>query len=218
VQSGEIIVRVGDLGEYGRRVWAVGYLDANPIWLFDVGTDSRLAPELSDVIERVDVLDERANGKTVYGIADPAMLLPKYDYTLAVSYLADGTGQCWAQIRGDFKRNEGSHSYLWDPKRGKTLAVFTFELTMKGVLGYLPEDLVRRLTARTLPAFMRNLERFSKRLEREDPERAARNEQRWNALRARLEANELPGRVWRGPVTDALGSNRPTRIESASAE
>ena len=218
VRAGEIIVRVGQMGPQGRRVWAIGYLHANPVWLFDVGTDSRLAPELSEVIQRVDVREQREHGKVVHGVATGGTFLPKFDYTLAVSYLADRTGQCWAQTEGDFETNEGSHSYLWDPERGETLAVFTFELTLKGMLRLIPDDLVRHMTARTLPDFMHNLETFSSRLEREDPDRAVRNERQWDELRRRLEANELPGRVWRGPPHDTVEIAKPIRIEAVAAE
>jgi hypothetical protein len=216
VQAGEIVVHVGEMGEHGRHVFAIGYLDANPVWLFDVGTDASLAPDLSAIIERVDVLEKHEHGKRVHGVVDPAALLPKYEYTLAVSYLADQTGQCWAQIEGDFNRNAGSHSYLWDPARQETLSVFTFDLSLKGMLRIIPDGLVRRLTARTLPDFMRNLERYAIKLEREDPERAAAIERRWNELRPRLEANEVPGRVWRGPSSDTVEISLPARVESVS--
>jgi hypothetical protein len=196
VDDGEIVVRFLEKGERGALVQAVGYLDAHPAWLFEVATDSELATELADVLKSVDVVDTRPAGKTMRGVADPSALLPSYRYTLAVSYLEDNTGQCWAQIEGDFGKNEGSHSYLWDPEREATLAVFTFELRLKGWLRLIPQSVVMRLSARTLPAYMRGLEAFSERLSREDAARAARVDARWQSLRARLHGDELAGRVW----------------------
>jgi hypothetical protein len=196
IDAGEIVVRLADFGEIGRRAWAAGYLDANPVWLFDVGTDSRLAEHLSDVVEDVKVLEQREHGKIMQGVADASVLLPEFVYTLAVSYLEDRTGQCWALIEGDFKTNEGTHSYLWDPARRQTLAVMSFDVSLKGLLGIVPQELIRRLSLRTLPDYMRRLESFAARLEVEDPERAAHVAHRWSALRARLEADELPARTW----------------------
>jgi hypothetical protein len=198
VAAGEIVVRLGDYGGLGRRAWAAGYLDANPAWLFEVGTDSRLATDLADVIKRVDVREQHDHGKVIQGVADASMFLPDYHYTLAVSYLEDSTGQCWSQIDGDFRTNEGSHAYLWDPVRGQTLTVMSFEMSLKGALRVIPDDLIRRLSARTLPEYLRRLESIAQRLEKEDRARAKRVARRWDLLRARLESDEAPGRVWHG--------------------
>lgn len=196
VDAGEIVVRVLRRAERGGLAQAVGYLDTNPAWLFEVATDSSLADGLADIIREVSVLETRVSGKVIHGVASPSIFLPRFHYTIAVSYLEDGTGQCWTQVEGDFSRNGGSHAYLWDPGRKQTLAVFTFEIELKGVLRLLPQSLVMRLTARTLPDYMRSLERLAQRFARDDATRIARVGLRWASLRARLEAAELPGRLW----------------------
>jgi hypothetical protein len=203
IDAGEIIVHVSGEGAE-RRTWAVGYLDTNPAWLFDIAMDAGLAHQLSDIIARVDVLELRTNGELMHGVVDPGVLLPSFQYTLAVSYLDDETGQCWVQTQGDFRRNEGSHSYLWDPSRSQTLAVFTFNVSLKGMLALIPDEVVRRLTARTLPDYMRALESYASRLARDDPARAERVADNWSVLRSRLESGELADRVWRQNPVQAL--------------
>jgi hypothetical protein len=196
VDAGEIVLRILRREERGGLAQAVGYLDANPAWLFEIATDSSLADGMADVIRDVQVLETRAGGKVIHGVARPSVFLPSFQYTISVSYLDDGTGQCWAETEGDFVKNEGSHSYLWDPVRGQTLAVFTFEIELKGMLRVLPQSLVMRLTARTLPSYMRSLEASARRLAGEDIARASRVASRWRALLARLETDQLSDRVW----------------------
>lgn len=207
IDAGEIVVRILRRAERGGLAQAIGYLDVNPAWLFDVATDSNLADGMADIIRDVRVVEARPVGKLLRGVAAPALFLPRFEYTLAVSYLEDGTGQCWTQVHGDFRRNEGSHAYLWDPVRKQTLAVFTFEIELEGVLSLLPQSLVMRLTARTLPDYMRSLERCARRLSREDTARAARVEPHWRRLSARLESNELRGRVWHSGFDAALNAS-----------
>jgi hypothetical protein len=196
VDAGDIVLRVLRLEERGGLAQAVGYLDANPAWLFDIATDSSLADGMADIISDVQLLETRPGGKVIHGVARPSVFLPSFQYTLAVSFLEDGTGQCWVQTEGDFAKNQGSHSYLWDPVRGQTLAVFTFEIELKGVLRVLPQSLVMRMTARTLPSYMRGLEASVQRLARNDGARGARVEPRWRALQTRLERDKLGGRFW----------------------
>jgi hypothetical protein len=203
VDAGEIVVRLLRREERGGLAQAVGYLDANPVWLFDVSTDSTLATDLAEIIRDVEVVEERASGKVLTGVARPTMLLPGFAYKIAVSYLDDATGQCWSQLEGDFEKNGGSHAYLWDPSRGQSLAVFTFEIELKGMFRMLPQSLVTRLTARTLPAYMRALESLVHRLARDDAPRASRVEGRWKTLHERLETAEADERVWRSTYKTA---------------
>jgi len=213
VRGGEIVVGIITEEDKHRHVQAVGYLDAHPVWLFDLATDSAVTTELVDIMKRVDVIEAEETGKVIRGVVDVSALLPTFQYTLAVAYLEDRTGQCWSQIEGDFRRNEGTHSYLWDFERGKTLGVFTFDLGLKGVLSIVPDGLVLKLTGRTLPGYMRAIDALAKRLAREDPERALRIGSQWLELRARLQRGELPGRVWReGPEIHAA----PARPESGA--
>jgi hypothetical protein len=156
-------------------------------------------------------IETRPDGKLLRGITDPSMLMPAFEYTLAASYLEDGTGQCWSQVSGDFGKNEGSHSYLWDPARGKTLAVFTFEIALKGMLRMLPQPMVMRMSARTLPGYMRALESLAAEKASADPERARRVEKRWSALRKRFEAGELRARVWSDEMPAAATANAAIR-------
>ena len=198
LDAGEIIVRVipGEEGSDHRHVEAVGFLDAHPIWLFDLGTDSGLVTDLVDIIESSKVLEARSDGKVIHNVADVSAFVPAFEYTLEAAYLPDRTGQCWAQIEGDFRRNEGSHSFLWDPVRGRTLAVFTFDLGLKGVLRLIPDRLILKLSGRTLPGYMRQLEAEAHRMEKVDPDRAAAVAALWADLEPRLRSGELPSRVW----------------------
>jgi len=220
VQAGEIVVRVGEMESEGRRVWAFGYLDGDPVWIFDMATDSTLVKDLVDIVESVDVLDLRPHGKTVRNVARVSRWLPRFEYTLVVSYLEDQTGQCWAQISGDLAKNQGSHAYFWDPQRQRTFVALSFEIGLKGMMRVVPQSLVLRLSGRTLPNYMHALERLSARLHKEDPERAERNEQRWRALRARIEANELPQRVWLGAPGLYSAGTRSTdpRLEKSAGK
>jgi len=207
VQRGEIIVQSVTYGPEERQVRAIGYLDADPIWLFDLATDSKLAPDLVDAVKTVAVLDQRPDGKLIRGEAKPAFFLPTYRYTLASHYRADHTGQCWGQVEGDFDRNEGAHSFIWDPARHQTHAVFSFYFKLSGVLKLVPESWVLRKAGSTLPDFMRKLAALVPKYARADTPRARHNAEAWASLRARLEGGEVPGRVWYGPP----------RIEQADA-
>jgi hypothetical protein len=207
VQRGEIIVQFVSYSPEERQVRAIGYLDADPIWLFDLATDSHLAPDLVDAVKTVAVLEQRPDGKLIRGQAKPAFFLPTYRYTLASHYRADHTGQCWGQVEGDFDRNEGAHSFIWDPERKQTLAVFSFYFKLSGVLKLVPESWILHKAGSTLPDFMRKLAALVPKYAHADTPRARHNAEAWASLRARLEHGDLPGRVWYGPP----------RIEQADA-
>ena len=221
IQSGEIVVRIIRESDQVSRAQAVGYLDLHPLWLFDLATDSALAPEIVDKVRRVEIHEQGVDGKVATGQIKAARLLPTMSYTFASRYLPSSTGQCWGQISGDFSRNEGAHSFLWDPVRQKTLGVFSFTIGMKGLLGLLPERFVLQSAADMLPSFMRSLEAIQPKVAREDPGRVRRIDEAWARTRPRLEAGEFPGRVWTGyaPIpkpdlaqsTDAQGEQKETR-------
>jgi hypothetical protein len=197
IDDGQIVVQIVHYGDDDRQVRAVGYLDADPVSLFDLATDSERATELVSAVKKVEVIEQREDGKLFRGTAKPSFFLPTFNYTLAAHYPPDHTGQCWGQVEGDFERNEGAHSFIWDPERRQTLAVFSYYLSLRGVLRLVPESWILATAGKTLPEFMHRLEAETARTARSDPARASRNAQRWSALRARLDAGELPGRVWR---------------------
>jgi hypothetical protein len=196
VEAGEIIMQIVSDVEDERQVRAIGYLNADPVWLFDLATDSSLAPELLAAVKDVQILEQRPYGKLFRGVAKPAFFLPTYQYTLAAKYRPDGTGQCWGQVEGDFERNEGAHSFIWHPERRQTLAVFSFYFTLRGVLKLVPESWLLTNAGRTLPEFMHNLDALVPKYRERDDDRAHRNAVAWISLRRSLEAGELPGRVW----------------------
>lgn len=200
IESGEIVVRIIRESDQVSRAQAVGYLGLHPLWLFDLATDSELAPEIVDKVRQVDIHEQGPEGKVATGHIKAARLLPTMRYTFASRYLGSSTGQCWGQISGDFSRNEGAHSFLWDPARQQTLGVFSFTIGMKGLLGLLPERIILQGAADMLPSFMRSLEAIQPRIAREDPGRARRVDEAWARIRPRLEAGEFPGRVWTGYV------------------
>ncbi len=198
VGAGQIIVRIVDAQDGGRVAQAIGYLDADPLLLFDLATDSTLAPEMVDEVRRIDVLERDDGSKVFRSILEVGMFLPDFEYTVAAAYPDPPTGQCWSQIHGIFERNEGSHSFLWDPERRQTLAVFTFAFKLKGLLRLLPEQMTLRRAGIALERYMERLEAAALRVRGTSSDRALRTASAWAALEPRLSAEELSARVWRG--------------------
>jgi len=215
VERGEIVMRIVEPAAGERMAQAIGYLAADPVWLFDLSTDSSLAREFVSEIEEVVVLERDRFGKLFTNVLDPGMfVLPTFQYTLASAYPVPPTGQCWAQVEGDFERNEGSHSYFWDPERGESLTVFTFVFRLKGLLSLVPERTVLKRSAAALENYMERVEAMAVRFKAEDPARTARNAEAWAALRPRLEAGEFPGRLWTGyPPPRRLNPPDPAMAE-----
>jgi len=155
------------------------------------------------------VLDKRPSGKLFRSTIEIAFFLPKFHYTISSSYLDPPTGQCWSQVEGDFERNEGTHSFLWDPVRKQTMAVFTFVFELRGLLGLIPEKTLLKRAGASLEGFMRRIEAFVPQAMLEDPAHTAQMEAAWSELRPRLEQGVYPGRVWLGYPPPAA----PTEVE-----
>jgi hypothetical protein len=198
IEDGEILLRIVDAPGGGRVAEAIGYLDANPLLLFDLATDSSLAPEMVDEVKSVDVLDREDGGKIFRSVLDPGAFLPEFQYTVAASYPDPPTGQCWSLIDGDFERNEGSHSFLWDPERRQTLAVFTFVFKLKGILALLPEQPLLRRAGIALERYMERLEIAALRERERATDRAHRMASAWAELEPRMHTDALSARLWRG--------------------
>jgi len=212
VDAGEIIVRIVTEGDDTSRAQAIGYLSADPITLFDLATDAGLAPQIVDEVQSVVVLESYQDGKLATGRIKAAPLFPTFEYTFAARYLPSRTGQCWGQVDGDFLRNEGAHSFLWDADRGQTLAVFSSTIGMKGLLSFIPQRLVLQGAADTLPSFMRSLESLQAQMATKDPARTRRLEEQWAKTRPLIESGGFPGRLWSGyasPAEDGLARNTP---------
>jgi hypothetical protein len=198
IEDGEILLRIIDAPGGGRVAEAIGYLDATPLLLFDLATDSSLAIEMVDEVRSVDVLERKEGGKVFRSVFDPGAFLPEFEYTVAAAYPDPPTGQCWSLIDGDFERNEGSHSFLWDPERRQTLAVFTFVFKLKGILALLPEQLILRRAGGALERYMERLEVAALRERERATDRARRVASAWAELEPRMYTDALSARLWRG--------------------
>lgn len=204
IQDGEIITQIVARGEEDRQARAIGYLKAPPLALFDIATDSELAPEIVSEVEEVVVQELRERGKRFHGRADFSFMLPEFQYTLVSAYNESRTGQAWAQLEGDFDKNQGTHAFFWDPERGETLAVMTFDFALKGILSMVPEGILVRMAKSTLPDFMRRVDEMTVVIAERDPARGARVATEWEVQRAELENGKYPYRVWGGfPVPEA---------------
>lgn len=199
VQRGEIVVQIVSYSAEDRMARGIGYMKNNPIAVFDVATDSVIAVHNFDEITGVCILQAKPTGKIFYMTVKPAFLLPTYEFTSIAEYSSPHTGQTFHQIKGDFERNEGVHSYLWDPDRKETLGVFQFAFGLKGILSIVPESFLLGLAKGTLPDAIRKIDEITTRIQQTDPSRAKLANDEWALLRPRLEAGEFPGRVWRGP-------------------
>lgn len=196
IQHGEIVVKTVARTAEDRQARAVGYLKHNPVELFSVAGDGSLQTEMYPEIVQFEELERWENGKRFRATADVSMLLPDFHYTMTGCWNASRTALCWSQLQGDFDRNEGSQSFLWDPVRRETLAVFTFDLAMKGILSLVPESFILSLAGRNLPNAMRSVEAMVDRVRARDPARASRWDEEWAALEPALGAGTWPGRVW----------------------
>ena len=223
IQKGEIVIQLVQITPEDRVARAIGYVDASPLAMFDIVTDSDLAQENFDEIDEVQVLERFpwADGaerpfpyaKRFRAVVDPAWFLPNFEYVMVAVYPDPPTGQTFTQVEGDFDKNHGGQSFLWDPERGETLAVFTFAFAMKGILSIIPESLILRLASQNLPAAIRRLEWLAGEVHTvRDPARGDAIAGRWTELRPRIEAGELPGRLWSGyppvPAPDRRGAGR----------
>ncbi len=196
IQRGEIVVKTVARTQEDRQARAIGYLAHNPVELFSVAGDGSLQTEMYPEIVQFEELERWENGKRFRAIADVSMLLPDFHYTMTGCWNPSRTALCWSQLQGDFDRNEGSQSFLWDPERRATLAVFTFDLAMKGILSLVPESFILSLAGRNLPNAMRSVEAMVDKVRARDSARAARWDQEWAALEPALAAGTWPGRVW----------------------
>jgi hypothetical protein len=197
IRSSEIVVQIVERTPEDRQARAIGYLKNNPRALFRVSSDSALQVETFAEVEVFDELERWPDGSHFRARADVSWLLPAFNYEMVSGYDASRTGLTWTQLEGDFERNEGSQSFLWDPERGETLAVFTFDLALRGILSLVPEWVILRLAGGNLPATMRAVDGMVDTLRERDPEWRARLDAEWAELRARLAAGEFSGRVYR---------------------
>lgn len=215
IQKGEIVVQIIERSSEDRQARAIGYLKHNPSQLFDVATDSTLAPRLVPEVKKVEVL-ERSNGhKRFHGEADFSMMLPMFQYTMLSAYNESHTGQAWTQVKGDLDKNEGSHAFFWDPQRKETLAVFTYDMALKGILSLVPEWAVIRIASRTLPDFLRNLDDIIDTIYTEDAARGERVALEWKTLSGRFEGGQLASRLWQGPIAIASTDAKPQPAATA---
>lgn len=205
VKRGEIVVQIVEYSKEDRMARAIGYMKHDPVMIFDVATDSLIAVKNFPEITGVCILRAEPTGKVFYMTVKPSWILPTYEFTSIAEYADPPTGQTFHQIKGDFERNEGVHSYLWDPERQQTLGVFQFAFGLKGILSLVPESLLLSLAKSTLPDAIRKMDTIADGIVKDEPERAAKNAQIWSSLKPRLEAGELPERVWRGPVMATAG-------------
>jgi len=216
VQKGEIVVQILERNAEDRQARAIGYLKHNPSQLFDVATDSTLAPRLVPEVKKVEVVERSSGYKRFHGEADFSMMLPMFQYTMLSAYNETHTGQAWTQIKGDLDKNEGSHAFFWDPQRKETLAVFTYDMALKGILSIVPEWVVIRIASRTLPDFLHNLDAIVDTIYAEDAVRGERVALEWKALAGRLEGGQLASRIWEGPMAIASTGARPSATQAAS--
>lgn len=207
VKRGEVVVQIVEYSKEDRMARAIGYMKHNPVMIFDVATDSLIAVKNFPEITGVCILRADPKGKVFYMTVKPSWILPTYEFTSIAEYADPPTGQTFHQIKGDFERNEGVHSYLWDPERQQTLGVFQFAFGLKGILSIVPESLLLGLAKSTLPDAIRKMDTIADGLEKNEPERARKNGEIWAALKPRLEAGELANRVWRGPVMASAGAS-----------
>ncbi len=214
VQRGEIVVQIVEYSKEDRMARGIGYMKNHPVSIFDVATDSVIAVKNFPEITGVCILRAEPRGKIFYMTVKPAFLLPTYEFTSIAEYADPPTGQTFHQIKGDFERNEGVHSYFWDPERKETLGVFQFAFGLKGILSILPESFLLSLAKGSLPDAIRKMDSIASRIQLEEPARAKQVNDTWATLKPRLEAGELPGRVWHGPpsaaVARAAGEVAPT--------
>ena len=217
VEAGEIVVKLVERTKEDRQARAIGYLKHNPVELWSVAGDGRLQTEMYPEIEKFEELERWENGKRFRATADVSILLPDFHYTMTGCWNPSRTALCWAQLEGDFDRNEGSQSFLWDPRRRETLAVFTFDLAMKGILSLVPESFILSLAGHNLPSAMHSVEAMVDQVRARDPERATRWDVDWAALEPRLVAGEWPGRTWpsAAPPATAATPSRPRSEEPA---
>lgn len=206
VQRGEIVVQIVEYSKEDRMARGIGYMKNHPVSIFDVATDSVIAVQNFPEITGVCIMRAEPRGKIFYMTVKPAFLLPTYEFTSIAEYADPPTGQTFHQIKGDFQRNEGVHSYLWDPERKETLGVFQFAFGLKGILSILPESLLLNLAKRSLPDAIRKMDAIATRIQQEEPARAQKVNETWAALKPRLESGELPGRIWHGPPAAAVAS------------
>lgn len=197
VRGGEIVVKIVERTHEDRQARAIGYLRNDPRALFLVSSDSTLQVEMFAEVEVFEELESWLDGSHFRARADVSWLLPAFDYEMVSGYDPSRTGLTWTQLEGDFQRNDGSQSFLWDPERGATLAVFTFDLALRGILSLVPEWVILRLAGSNLPATMHAVDGMVDTLRERDPEWRARLDAEWAELRARLAAGEFPGRVYR---------------------
>ena len=215
VQKGEIVVQIIERNSEDRQARAIGYLKHNPSQLFDVATDSTLAPRLVPEVKKVEVLERAGGYKRFHGEADFSMMLPTFQYTMLSAYNETHTGQAWTQVKGDLDKNEGSHAFFWDPQRKETLAVFTYDMALKGILSIVPEWVVIRIASRTLPDFLRNLDGIVDTIYSEDASRGERVALEWKALANRLDGGQLASRLWEGPIAIASTGAKPSLARTA---
>ncbi len=194
--KGEIVVQTVERTKEDREARAIGYLEHNPAELFGVAGDPTLQTEMYPEIKTFEELERWDSGKRFRAVADVSMFLPNFHYTMTGCWNASKTARCWGQLSGDFDRNDGSQSFLWDASRHETLGVFTFDLALKGILSLVPESLILSLAGNNLPHAMRSLDAEVTKVRERDPARAAQMDRDWAVLEARLTAGELPGRVW----------------------
>ncbi len=198
VQRGEIVVQLVNRTPEDRQARAIGYLRNHPRALFAVSSDGSIQVEMFDQVEVYEEIERLADGTHFRAVADVSWLLPAFEYEMISGYDESRTGLTWSQLEGDFQRNEGGHSFLWDPERGETLAVFSFDLALRGILSLVPEWVLLRLAGNSLPDTMRAIDDMVDTMSERDPLWRARVDADWRALEARFEAGEFPGRVFRG--------------------
>jgi hypothetical protein len=216
IDKGEIVVKLVERTKEDRQARAIGYLKHNPVELWSVAGDGRLQTEMYPEIEKFEELERWDNGKRFRATADVSMLLPDFHYTMTGCWNASKTALCWAQLEGDFDRNEGSQSFLWDPARHQTLAVFTFDLAMKGILSLVPESFILSLAGRNLPNAMHSVEAMVDKVRARDAARASSWDRDWAALEPRLVAGEWPGRLWSPGVPAATAASNTAHPEEPS--
>lgn len=217
VEAGEVVVKLVERTKEDRQARAIGYLKHTPVELWSVAGNGQLQTEMYPEIEHFEELERWENGKRFRATADVSILLPDFHYTMTGCWNPSKTALCWAQLEGDFDRNEGSQSFLWDPARRQTLAIFTFDLAMKGILSLVPESFILSLAGHNLPNAMHSVEAMVDKVRARDPERARRWDDEWAALEPRLVAGEWPGRTWppAAPPATAAADNRPRSEEPA---
>lgn len=217
VKRGEVVVQIVEYSKEDRMARAIGYMKHNPVMIFDVATDSLIAVKNFPEITGVCILRADPKGKIFYMTVKPSWILPTYEFTSIAEYADPPTGQTFHQIKGDFERNEGVHSYLWDPERQQTLGVFQFAFGLKGILSIVPESLLLGLAKSTLPDAIRKMDTIADGIQKNEPERARKNDEIWAALKPRLEGGELANRVWRGPVMASAGASTAAAAPAGAA-